>query len=294
MPRRDWEALGEAQRRRYISAGRTGKLSGSPGLSEAESRRYYESGQSLDPGRGHGTFREGPGGSIRVVQTAPSDIRAKRYIVDSELLDRVSLGLSQDQDRKDLETWRKRRAPSWLPKDRSEMSDEVAALISSTGEPPSRWRKVETFTRPDGSVRVEVTTARGTQSFLLPDRDALHEFTTWLPTARAGSEKNPADVSIGSTDLARKRPTKASSSKKKKASKKASARKAPARKSPQVSRSGGKKAAPKKASKKAAAPARKAPARKARAPRVPTLGEIVGDAIEAAGNAIEAAGDALP
>jgi len=48
-----WENLSASQRARYLSAGRSGRLTGKAGLSAAQTRRYYLNGGLMAGGRGH-------------------------------------------------------------------------------------------------------------------------------------------------------------------------------------------------------------------------------------------------
>ena len=48
-----WDGLSASQRSRYLAAGRSGKLTGTGGLSAAQVRRYYLNGGLMAGGRGH-------------------------------------------------------------------------------------------------------------------------------------------------------------------------------------------------------------------------------------------------
>ena len=159
-----WDSLSDAQRRRYEAAGRRGTLSGSPFLSAAESRDYYESGGSLEAARGHRR--------PRAAGAAPKD---------ATLRSRVNL--LGDQDRKDLRTWRRsRRAPTWLPKSSETLRDDVAAILSEVDAPPHRWTAVEVS--PSGSghftLRVFVRGREHPVVTSLPDRGSVSELATLL------------------------------------------------------------------------------------------------------------------
>ena len=148
-----WEALSEAQRRRYLSSGRTGKLNGKKGLTEAQVKRYYLSGKSLKSARGKGP--------AKVVTKAPpkSAVRA------------AERGQATDKDRKALRSWRESSAyPSWLSKDRSVLGDDIAAILAQivnpeTGlpVPPERWESLSFVVNPDGTVTMKVQRKGGNQ-----------------------------------------------------------------------------------------------------------------------------------
>ena len=158
---RDWDSLSAAQRRRYEGAGRTGKLTGTPGLTLGQVRRYYESGGNLSGGRGY---------------HPPKNAAPRTATV------RTSTGVATAKDLKDLRQWRKTKAPKWLPSNDKVMADDTAAILSQIGTHPRNWRRVEISRNPRGDGFImKVTTKRGAvRMVLLPDRSSVSEVATLL------------------------------------------------------------------------------------------------------------------
>ena len=173
---RDWSGLGEAQRNRYIIAGRTGTLTGRKGLTAAQVRKYYESGKDLSGGRGHA-------GERVAREVKPLALRA-------------AIGADTTQDRKLLSDFRRsRQLPAWLPKDKSKMSDSTAASLAIIGTAPRNWKNVQvTYNDDTKSYSVLVTTKRGAKRTTELDREGLREFGRLM--------KNP--TSLGKTKAEQK------------------------------------------------------------------------------------------
>lgn len=175
--RRDWSALGKRSRDRYLSAGRSGKLTGTPGLTEAQVRRYYESGQSLASAFGKSKYVQGP----------------PRGAAPREATDRAAQYLDTPDDLVALERWRDRSSPAWLPRNRSAMGTDTAAILSQIPGPPEKWKHLEFNKLANGQYLLTVTrTDRGPVTIVtLPDTDSMHEVTSFLrnPAAMAGSDK---------------------------------------------------------------------------------------------------------
>lgn len=182
---RNWTGLSEGQRRRYVSAGRTGTLTGRKGLTPAQVRKYYESGGSLSAGRGHAEELAAP----RTATLRQSDRELYEGLPAAERRRRVA------QDQKELERWRRSRTyPTWLPKNSQTMRNDTAAALSLIGTPPRNWRSVDIKRNENGSYSVLVTTKRGRKvSTILSDYDSLQEFGSLLrnPVAmgRTATEK---------------------------------------------------------------------------------------------------------
>ena len=164
--RRAWSDLGERSRGRYLSAGRSGKLTGTAGLSEDQVRRYYESGQDLAGAYGPSKYsQERPRGS------APR-----------EATDRAAQYLDTPQDLADLERWRDRTAPAWLPRNRAAMGTDTAAILSQIPNHPENWKHVQLTMLTNGRVQMTVTPkGRGPVTIVtLPDSESMHEVTRFL------------------------------------------------------------------------------------------------------------------
>jgi len=151
-----WNRLSDAQRKRYVAAGRTGKLTGSPNLTPAQVRRYYLNGGDLGGGRG----RHPGKGSAPVRATNAS-----------------SIGNATSDQVKQLRNWRKNRAPKWLPKSQSVMGDDTAAILSQIGLQPKNWGQVTITANENGTYTMTVTSKRSNRvaKVLLPDRDSVLE-----------------------------------------------------------------------------------------------------------------------
>ena len=131
--RRGWGAKKESYRSRLIGAGRSGKLTGSP-LTAGETRAYWERGGDLRAGRSH----------VPVYATA----------APGEPTRRVLTGEGTDRDRRALSKWRT-KGPGWVPRSRTFMADDVAAVLS-TLPPPSAWAHFSLYWQADGSWRMVV------------------------------------------------------------------------------------------------------------------------------------------
>ena len=151
-----WNRLSDSQRKRYIAAGRTGKLTGTPELTPAQVRKYYLSGGDLGGGRGY----------------HPAKNSAPRIATDKS-----SIGVASTDDLKKLRNWRKNQAPKWLPKSQSVMGDDTAAILSQIGLQPKNWKSVTITPNADGSFTMTVESKRSNRvrKVLLPDRDSVVE-----------------------------------------------------------------------------------------------------------------------
>lgn len=159
---RNWAGLSDGQRKRYISAGRTGTLTGRKGLTPAQVKAYYEKGGNLSSARGH-----------KEEITAPRKTALK-----------AATGNVTKQEKQTLKTWRKsRNYPTWLPRSNEVMRDDVAAALSLLGTAPRNWKTLVVRENTDGSgtYSVVVVTKRGARrSTELPDREAVKEFASLL------------------------------------------------------------------------------------------------------------------
>ncbi len=161
-PRRQWSNLSAAQKERYLSAGRTGRLDGRPGLSARQVREYYNRGGTLKAARGY----HPPKGAAPRAATL-----------------RAQAGVATKEDVAALRAARE-KAPSWIPKDRALLSDDTSASLSQIGSAPKNWKSVVVTPLPDRSgFLMTVTTKRGaTWVTVLPDRNALSEVGSLLKT----------------------------------------------------------------------------------------------------------------
>ena len=171
MAKRDWSRLSDSQKKRYLGAGKTGTLTGTPNRTPAQVRKYYEGGGDLSFGRGH----------------APKGAATRK------VTGRVTKGLGTTQDLKELANWRKRSAPDWIPKNNATMKDDTAAALSLIGVKPSSWKEVTIRQTEEGDFTMTVTTKRGvTHVVILPDRDSVTEVTRLL--------KNPSGMGKNKTE----------------------------------------------------------------------------------------------
>jgi len=174
MPARSWRSLGDAQRRRYITAGRTGTLSGAR-LTPAQVRAYYERGGDLRRGRGH--------------------MPTPRGAAPLEATERSSVGMGTTADAKALAQWRRTSAPAWIPRSRAAMGDDIAASLSRIGIPPKRWKSVVIESNRDGTYTMIVTPRVGyPRTTILADADAVSEVGRLVnASSRADMAASPAE-----------------------------------------------------------------------------------------------------
>ncbi len=166
-PRIGWENLSDAQRARYIAAGRSGRLTGEPFLDEAQVRAYYDEGGSLGGGRGHLVYDKRGHTRSRPLWAAPQ--------VPTE---KAQVNLLGTQDKKALRTWRRsRRAPKWIPSSPEKLRDDVAAILSEIDVGPQRWTKVEVYPLHNGRYALRIFIRGRDTEFLttLPDWDAVSD-----------------------------------------------------------------------------------------------------------------------
>lgn len=182
---RNWAGLSEAQRKRYVSAGRTGTLTGRKGLTPAQVRKYYETGGDLSAGRGHTEQLAAP----RQATLRQSDRELYANLPPAEARRLIAA------DQKELERFRRSRTfPAWLPRNNQTMRNDTAAALSLIGTPPRNWRTVDINRNENGSYTILVTTKRGRKvATIVADYDALQEFGSLLrnPVAmgRTATEK---------------------------------------------------------------------------------------------------------
>lgn len=301
-PRKGWDELSPAYRKRLTGAGVT--------------QSKYEAGTDLRKARGHGFKAPKPRG------------------VSDEARRRIEEGQTTPDDRRTFGQARSGGSlPSWIPADPAVMDDQTAAILSTIRPAPNAtdkrgrragWRDVVFIYNPDGSVTMTVTPIRGYAfDVQLPDRDAASQVQSVLrnlntpgvdiaargegylqPVKKAASRKAAAKKTPAKKTPAKKAAAKKAAAKKATASsstaKKAAAKKAPAK---TAARPTAKKTAAKPAARKQPARrptvSRKAPAKKAT--RRPTaapnlldlLAEAIDTAIDTAGDAIDTATDTL-
>ena len=177
-----WESLSAAQRKRYVSAGRTGTLSGRKGLTQTQVRNYYLSGKSLTAARRGRASKE-----VTAQQAKAAGVELNNAAVTA-----AQAGDLTDQLSDDLKAWRKSNGyPDWLPKSDAIMGDDTAAILASIGSPPSRWESVVLEVMPDGSVNMTVQRKGRNQygkakpiTVRLPDIDSAQEVGRLLQSMR--------------------------------------------------------------------------------------------------------------
>ena len=160
--RRQWSNLSTAQKKRYLSAGRTGRLNGKAGLSSRQVRDYYNRGGSLKAARGY---------------HPPKGAASRKATL------RAQGGNATPADVVDLRKWRD-TAADWIPRDRALMSDDTAASLSHIGSGPKNWKKVTIYPRrAKGDYVMVVETKRGaTYVTVLPDKESLREVGSLVRT----------------------------------------------------------------------------------------------------------------
>lgn len=174
-----WESLSAAQRKRYVSAGRTGTLSGRKGLTETQVRNYYLSGKSLTAARRGRASQEA---------TRQRTGRTRGQQLTPDAIDAAQAGQLTDEVSAQLDAWRASSAfPDWLPQDPAIMGKDTAAILASIGSPPQRWESVVLEFLPDGSVNMTIQRKGRNQygkakpiTVRLPDADAASEVGKWL------------------------------------------------------------------------------------------------------------------
>ena len=223
--RTGWAQKSKDYRARLVSAGRTGTLTGTPGLSESEVRAYWERGGDLRAGRGH-KFE-----SPSTKAPEPSKPKPK-------------------------ETAKQKTAPAWIPKDLADMDNETARILSTISPGPDRWRSVELVYQTDGTVVMTVTPKQGYAfKLVLPDSDSARQVAQMVSgfnypglkfskEYKAPEELTPPKKVTGPSPKAKKSIKKASKKKPVKKTKKVTSKKKAATKKAT------KRATPKKTSKK--------------------------------------------
>ena len=174
-----WDSLGEAQRARYVRAGRTGTLNGRKGLTPAQVERYYLAGKPLTAARRGTQSKEATAQRARLKGAKPPTRAAIQEAQDGQI---------DDATKQLLEDYRKSALfPKWLPQSTELMGDDTAAILASIGSPPERWESVRFIIEGDGSVTMVVQRKGANQygkpkpiSVRLPDRDAASEAGKWL------------------------------------------------------------------------------------------------------------------
>jgi len=183
MARKGWANLSDAQRKRYIGAARTGKLTGTPfegtkRQTEAYARRYYNSGGSLEGGRGR--------------HAAPGAAPRTAYVAEVT-------GRGNNRTAEQLRVWRNGpTVPKWIPTNQVVMSDDTAAALSQIGIHPRNWKSVDIRRSPDGqNFIMTVKSKRGaTRIVNLPDRDNVAQVAA-LMRNREGQGRDRTEI----TDL---------------------------------------------------------------------------------------------
>ena len=154
-----WNALSDAQRKRYIGAGRTGKLTGTPGLTPAQARQYYLSGGSLTAARGKHTPRPSK-------KQAPPAAAARA----------AARGEATNAQLKQLQNWQDKRAPKWI-RQATDLSEDTAAILAGMNLQPQNWGNIRVFPRDNGTFIVYVSSKKGgpERVIRLPDENSLDE-----------------------------------------------------------------------------------------------------------------------
>lgn len=170
MARKSWGKLRPGYRRDLLARGDT------LGLTEDEVRARHASGD------------------LRALRRHPQ--KPAKWAAPKEATDRESIGLGTTADYAELQKWRTRTSPAWLPRSEGVMGTDTAAALSQIDIPPARWRHVELTGLEDGRVRMVVTPRTGyPREVMLADRDQMTEVTRFI--------RHP--IHAGTTDAERKR-----------------------------------------------------------------------------------------
>ena len=167
-PKRSWSSLSTRQQNRYLGAGKSGKLTGTPGATQAQVKRYYESGKNLERAQGH----------------------IKYARPDAAALDRLESGRATVKDVTALRNWQRESAPAWLRSDI--FTEDTAAKLAGARLNPIYWRSVEFYYHRDGSSTVYIYSSRGgyTRKLELSDEETheLRQYLTYEPNQRGRTE----------------------------------------------------------------------------------------------------------
>ena len=203
-----WAALGDAQRQRYIRAGRTGTLNGRKGLSEAQVKRYYLAGKPLVAARRGSQSKE------NVARVAGVSGLTKAEI--AQVVTNAQEGIFTPEANALRDRYLASRAfPTWVPRDESKMSKETQVLLAQIGSPPARWATVQFLIQDDGTVILTVQ-RKGRNQFgpprpvtvRLPDVESAQEIGRWLQGARLeGLKVEARGVSYDAPKAAQSIPT---------------------------------------------------------------------------------------
>ena len=207
-PEAQWAALGDAQRQRYLRAGRTGTLNGRKGLTEAQVKRYYLAGKPLVAARRGSQSKE------NVARVAGVSGLTKAEI--AQVVTNAQEGIFTPEANALRDRYLASRAfPTWVPRDESKMSKETQVLLAQIGSPPARWATVQFLIQDDGTVIMTVQ-RKGRNQFgpprpvtvRLPDVESAQEIGRWLQGARLeGLKVEARGVSYDAPKAAQSIPT---------------------------------------------------------------------------------------
>ena len=175
-PPRKWSSLSTRQQNRYLGAGKSGKLTGTKGLTRAQVRDYYNRGGNLERAQGHIKY-PGP---------------------DREELRRLDTGKATTKDINDLKRWQRNQAPAWLRND--VFTEDTAAKLAGLRLNPQYWKAVEFYYHRDSSATLYVYSTRGgyTRKIELSS-DEAHEVRQYL--AYEPNQRGRAEVLVFGTDV---------------------------------------------------------------------------------------------
>lgn len=179
-----WAALGDAQRARYIRAGKTGTLNGRKGLTEAQVKRYYLAGKPLVAARRGAQSKENVARATKATGLTKAEI--------AQVVTNAQEGVFTPQANALRDRYLRSQAfPKWVPRDESKMSLETQVLLAQIGSPPARWANVQFLIQSDGTVIMTVQRKGRNQfgapkplSVTFPDVESAQEVGRWLQGAR--------------------------------------------------------------------------------------------------------------
>jgi hypothetical protein len=186
---RSWAGLGENQQKRLEGAGRSGRLTGTPGLTASQVKSYYESGGDLNSGYG----RKG------------AEPPRSRYQPPEAAARAIVQGLATPDEERQLRKWLRSDAPPWLPRNPDSMGIDVIAALAEIRRPPTDWKSTAMVYHYTGEHAgrwvMTVTYKNGrpkTESTVLPEGQGVaRSVGQWL--------QDPASVSTTQADKRRMR-----------------------------------------------------------------------------------------
>ena len=184
-----WESLSASQRKRYIGAARTGKLTGTPinGTPSQIARRarsYYVQGGSLTSARG-----KHPSPTRNAPPRAALQAAREGRLTNNQITQ--------------LENWQRRNAPSWIRDAGDLFSEDTAAILAGVNLLPQNWSSVDFYPQPDGSVIGYFHSRKGgpDRKVVFPDRTMADQVREYVDLRNGIQDESMfQEVSVRETD----------------------------------------------------------------------------------------------